>query len=385
MKIMKSTFALFLLIIGINLLAQNTPIIIGEKVTVTNSVNNETYNISVHKTHGYHLTDDPFPVLYVLDGEWHFQHVSAMVDYYAAAHGGRQMPPIIVVGIENNKRNRDFTPTDRPKWAAGKADDFLTFMEKDLIPFVEKNYRAAPFRMLVGHSLTAQFNLYTMAKKPELFQAHIAVSPWLVYDEKWMLGEWENLFSKSVNQPQFLFSTIGGDEVELVEVFEDMQQLADNQLLAEEQVFEIIPETTHETVYLPAVTKGLLTLFADWKISRATLLSGVENIEAHYAKISKKLGYQVDTPEYVLNEVGYYFLQQKNVEEALKTFQRNQALNPDSPNVYDSLGDTYDQMGEKEKAFENYEKAVLLARPMNHASLKWFEENYARLKKEVKE
>lgn len=379
---MKSTFLLLLMSLTTFLMGQTTPIIIGEKVELVNSVNGETYHLNIHKTHGYHLTDDPFPVLYVLDGEAHFQHVSAMVDYYAAAYGGRQIPPIIVVGIENNKRNRDFTPTNRPKWADGKADDFLTFLEKDAIPFVEKNYRVAPFRILAGHSLTAQFNLYSIAKKPGLFQAHIAISPWLVYDEEWLLTEWKTVFAGQKMQPEFLFSTIGGEEEELVLPFEKMQQLTDNQMLAKEQLFKVIPETTHETVYLPSMTKGLFTLFKDWKISIETLKAGLESIEAHYATISKQLGYQVDTPEYVLNEVGYYFLGKKELEKALEIFQRNQELNPESPNVYDSLGDVYDHKGDAKKALENYEKAVLLARPMNHPSLKWFEANYERLKKE---
>ena len=365
------------------LMSQNTPIIIGEKVDIINSTNEESYTLNIHKTHGYHLTDDPFPVLYVLDGEWHFQQVSAVVDYYAANHGGRMLPPILVVGIENNKRNRDFTPTDRPKWADGKAADFLNFLEADIIPYVEKNYRAAPFRILAGHSLTAQFNLYTLAKKPELFAAHIAVSPWLVYDEEWMLNNWSDLFSTPTAVSSYLYTTIGGQEEELILPFEKLQKHIANQAIAKTQSFKIIPDAIHETVYLPSITKGLLTLFKDWKISVETLKGGLESIEAHYATISKQLGYQVETPEYVLNEVGYYFLRQKQLKDALTIFLRNQELNPESANVYDSLGDIYDKMGEQEKALGFYEKAVLIGRKENHASLKWFEENYSRLKEEL--
>ena len=148
---MKRIIQLSFLLISTIFFAQE-PIIIGEKFEITNSTNQEKYRISIHKTHGYHLTDDPFPVLYVLDSEAHFNHVCTMVDYYAAVPGGRKIPPIIVVGIENNKRGRDMTPTDRPNWAGGKADEFLAFLEKDVISFVEENYRAAPYRMLAGHS-----------------------------------------------------------------------------------------------------------------------------------------------------------------------------------------------------------------------------------------
>ena len=198
-----------------------------------------------------------------------------------------------------------------------------------------------------------------------------------------MIGEFENLFGGVGERPDFLYLTRGGLETELIEVTDEFTQMAKGKPVAKTQIFEVIPETDHEMVYLPSLTKGVLKLMENWKISRETLLGGLAEIEAHYTNVSKQLGYKIAVPEYVLNEVGYYYLGQKKFEKALATFQRNQTLNPESANVYDSLGDVYDAMGEKEKAYENYKKAVEIGRPINHASLKWFEANFKRLKEEL--
>src|SRR5207248_2425023 len=67
------------------------------------------------------------------------------------------IPPMIVVGIDNmgfNTRERDMTPTADPKIAhSGRGENFINFMEKELIPYVESNYPVAPYRDYSGHSL----------------------------------------------------------------------------------------------------------------------------------------------------------------------------------------------------------------------------------------
>ena len=61
---------------------------------------------------------------------------------------------------------------------------FLEFIEKELIPWTEATYRTVPFRMLAGHSAGGNFALHAMRMKPTLFQAIIAASPWLAWDDR---------------------------------------------------------------------------------------------------------------------------------------------------------------------------------------------------------
>ncbi len=62
-----------------------------------------------------------------------------------------------------------------------------------------------------------------------------------------------------------------------------------------------------------------------------------------------------------LNLYGYTLLGQKKTDEALEMFKLNVKRNPNSSNVYDSLGEALAEKGEKKQAIDNYSKALKLA------------------------
>ena len=70
--------------------------------------------------------------------------------------------------------------------------------------------------------------------------------------------------------------------------------------------------------------------------------------------------------EAVLNRFGYTLLGQKRNTDALEVFKLNAESYPNSANVYDSLGDGYQAVGNKDEAIKSYEKA--LAIDPNYAS-----------------
>ncbi len=59
-----------------------------------------------------------------------------------------------------------------------------------------------------------------------------------------------------------------------------------------------------------------------------------------------------------MNVLGYFYFGKKDYETAIQLFEINRAEYPDSWNVYDSLGEAYLAIGNKEKAKENYKKSV---------------------------
>jgi TolA-binding protein len=60
----------------------------------------------------------------------------------------------------------------------------------------------------------------------------------------------------------------------------------------------------------------------------------------------------------VLNNIGYSFLQEKNIDNALKVFQENAKLFPNEANSWDSLGEAYFYKKDKENALKAYKKAL---------------------------
>jgi hypothetical protein len=141
-----------------------------------------------------------YSALYLCDGYWDFNLVRAIAGNLP---GDKVIPEIIVVGIGYpgegadyaRLRRSDLTPVaatydgasyDGP---SGHAQEFLSVLENDLIPFVEREYRADPsYRALGGSSLGGLFTLYAMFARPGLFVGHIAASPAAQWADDWLLG-----------------------------------------------------------------------------------------------------------------------------------------------------------------------------------------------------
>jgi CubicO group peptidase (beta-lactamase class C family) len=67
---------------------------------------------------------------------------------------------------------------------------------------------------------------------------------------------------------------------------------------------------------------------------------------------------QGEISEDAINGTGYEALAVKKTADAIRIFQLNVELHPESSNTYDSLGEAYMANGEKELAIRNYEKSL---------------------------
>ena len=67
-----------------------------------------------------------------------------------------------------------------------------------------------------------------------------------------------------------------------------------------------------------------------------------------------------DFGEDSLNNFGYEILEKNDPTSAIQVFQLNAEVYPQSGNVWDSLAEAYMKSGDKKKAQENYEKALML-------------------------
>ena len=81
------------------------------------------------------------------------------------------------------------------KLKSGGAALFLSTLENDLIPFVDKQYKTTGDRGLSGHSLGGLFAGYCLVKKPSLFKRYGINSPSFWWNNNEMLSL-ENEFAK---------------------------------------------------------------------------------------------------------------------------------------------------------------------------------------------
>ena len=127
---------------------------------------NENRRIYFYNSVDLNQTDSVIFV-YLLDGEYaDFRYKKIQNDF--------PDKQIIGIGIVNTSRNRDMLPVNQP-------DKFLDFIDKELIPTIENDYKVKK-RILFGHSFAGGFVINSMIQSPGLFDQYIASSPSPIMD-----------------------------------------------------------------------------------------------------------------------------------------------------------------------------------------------------------
>lgn len=121
-----------------------------------------------------------YPIVILLDGSVHFKTAIGMAHFMSLDRNRNYfMPETIIVVIENVDCERDFRitklKTKRPNRMGG-GRDFLNFIEKEVIQYIDKNYRTKPFRTLVGHSLGGLLTLNSFMDKNSIFNTYISLN-----------------------------------------------------------------------------------------------------------------------------------------------------------------------------------------------------------------
>jgi len=87
---------------------------------------------------------------------------------------------------------------------------------------------------------------------------------------------------------------------------------------------------------------------------------GVDAALARFKELKQEYPATEIVPEGPTNAMGYYFMGEKDYASAIKLFQLNVEIYPDSWNVYDSLGEAFKANGDTRLAILNYEKSIEL-------------------------
>ena len=168
----------------------------GEVRSLHSEALGRSYDLFVKLPPGYQAAENAsnrYPVIYINDP--YYCWVTAVgvvqVPFYK---GGYEKA--ILVGLSYAKgeggvpsRTRDMTPSKDNSWRleTGGARDYLTLFKDEIIPFVEKTYRAdSDRRILIGHSFGGLFGVYALIEEPGLFHDYVLTSPSLWFDNQVM-------------------------------------------------------------------------------------------------------------------------------------------------------------------------------------------------------
>ena len=248
------------------------------------------------------LPEGPRPVLYLLDANLLFGTAVEMTRLMSQLYG--ELPPFLVVGIaydtddpvlQAELRARDFTPTVEAGFEAnarrvagareptlpegrrlGRASEFLDFLTDEVRPFVESRYDVAEGRSVVfGSSLGGLFTLHALLERPSTFDAYVAVSPALWWDDGHLLRRERVLAESQPDLHATLFLAVGAnEETPAVPALAPFRMVSNLRTFAERLAERRHPSLrldtwiaegeTHTSVVPVALTRGLRFVARGW-------------------------------------------------------------------------------------------------------------------------
>ena len=226
----------------------------------------ETRILNIYLPEGYSPDSlIKYPVIYLLDGsaDEDFIHIAGLIQFLNFPWIDI-LPKSILVGIENVDRKRDFTfPTtieqdkiDFP--TTGNSEKFIDFIEKELQPFIEKNYNTNDSKMLIGQSLGGLLATEVLFKKSTLFNQYVIISPSLWWDD-------QSLFTKinqlKIDKKTDVFIGVGKEgkimERDAKKIYTSLKKIKNDQLNVK---FEFFPNNNHASILHLAVYKAFENL-----------------------------------------------------------------------------------------------------------------------------
>jgi predicted alpha/beta superfamily hydrolase len=252
------------------------PLILGRIETLHSNELKEDRILNIYLPEGYDPKDTiTYPVVFLLDGsaDEDFIHVVGLYQFSSFSWVGR-VKPSIIVGIANTDRKRDFTyPTtlekDKQRYpSAGHSDVFIRFLEKELQPYITKNFHTNNERTLIGESLGGLLATEILFKKPELFTKYIIISPSLWWDNGSLLSAQPKLTEIAFSKPLEVYVGVGkegltpGDLPRVMEV--DANLLADKIRQTKNNLvhvyFDYLPQEDHATIAHQALYNAIILI-----------------------------------------------------------------------------------------------------------------------------
>lgn len=250
--------------------------------------------------------DRRYPVIVVFDGE-SLTSIVHDVGSELLKHG--QVPEAIIVGIDNfgpdgrldggMKRVFDLTPPGLS--VAGSdlqqgGDRMLDFIERELLPAIDRQFRAGEPRILVGHSSGGVLATYAAATRPALRIA-ISLDAPINLEQNWLA---ERLITRTgFNERPVRYASLDARFGWPDERWAALTAKAPTSWRLSRQA---LAGEGHETMTMVGTYIGLRDVFADYSRLAAPALTA-DSVLAYYARISESLGAPVPPPRRVLDQI----------------------------------------------------------------------------------
>jgi predicted alpha/beta superfamily hydrolase len=231
------------------------------------------YEIVVSVPKDYESSSDRYPVVYYLDA-WYA--AGGVEETYHWLRAFDDIPPLILVGISWMtdgqgalfNRSRDYTPTEDPAEhtdlipVSGGGKSFLTFLTDELIPLIEREYRADDSsRGLLGYSLGGLFGAWVLFNHPGIFDRYLLGSPYVRWDDWLVMKQEAEYAEKNDHLPARVYSCSATEDSVLPDFQALKERLESRSYRDLEFTADLFPDETHTSLIPACYSRAFRVLY----------------------------------------------------------------------------------------------------------------------------
>lgn len=352
---------LVILLLVMNLMALTTvsaqgkpAVTLGEISSIESQVLDKTIPLSIHLPASYDDSKKIYPVLYMLGSDYRarFAMLASTLDYM----GEGQIPEMILIGIDLPEGNGILLPT-RENEDTTIPDNYIEFIETELIPHVDSKYRTAPYRAIYGASNSGFFTVYTMLNRPNLFNGYLASSPSIMRIPTKLHQKIKTGPIQTLKEDRSLHIIYSDEEGELPTFVSDFSKVVEDH---KPQNFTYKVDELVNQGHVPAIdfTMFLLALYPDF--NPLEKLDSLDKVVQHFAGLSTRYGYEIQPPISVIFDLGVDNIISKNLVVAEEIFQYSLEVYPEGKESYVGMGVVRRDQDQVEGAKAMFEKALAI-------------------------
>lgn len=335
----------------------------------------EERNVKILKPRNYNSNQEKtYPLILVLDGDYLFEPVSGVVDYLSYWD---QMPESFVVGINQRKSRYDDTAINVesgfPEEQAQRYMDFIM----ELVTTMQKEYRVAPFTVLVAKDINANLASFFLMRKKVAIDAFLQIEP----DYTTIIQE--NLVNKisSLDEYNYFYVATSAQKNVASELFSEQ---TDSLFSTKENVklkHESIEETNFYNVAAQAIPRGLDFIFNEYQLVEgeqllnsnlaqdtskesanrtADMKTAVQTLLDKYEYVKKVYGIDMKLRLKDLVTMSEYIIREKDWEQLLDMATIVDKEYPDIMYGKFIEGMGYEGIGRYGRAIKSFEQAYIL-------------------------
>ena len=237
------------------------------------------------------------------------------------------------------------------------------------MPWVESRYRTRAYSVLVGHSYGGLFALHALVTRPDVFDAYIAISPSLHWNNQALVATAETVFESTPELTADLYMTMGNEGGAALGGMRKLAGVLDQHApKGFRWGFRVMEEEAHGSVPLRSTRQGLESVFDGWNLHDVLPLydlGGLAAVEDYYREGRGRFGYdQQGASPLTIYTLWDTLVNADRLDEAGAIAMRDPEKHPPSLQFLFGLGVAYARQGDDERAREYYTLA-LEANPEN--------------------